>query len=213
MTAQEIIDKFEIYVDDSTELSEGEELDLLNKVYQGVCADRNWEFLKKVATGTLSTTVPYVALPSDFGYFSENNTYTDNTTSVSNNASPKVVFVVKNNSYDPYQLINYSDRRQYRDADGYAYVDIANSRLYFTKQPTSAYSYEFDYVAFPATLALTDTPSIPARFHDVLVHLMAVDSMIMQMFPKAQSYAAENQAKANSILADMQWYNAQFNLI
>jgi len=212
MTSAEINYKFELYVDDSTELSAAEELDLLNKVYQKVCSDRPFEFLKKAATGTLSTTVPYVALPTDFGYFSENNTYTDNTVAINNNASPKVVFVIKNNSYEPYQLINFSDRRQYTDADGYAYLDIANSRLYFTKQPTSAYSYEFDYVAFPATLTLADTPSIPARFHDVLVHLMAVDHAIIQQFPKAQSYAAENQAKANSILADMQYYNAQLNL-
>ena len=212
MTAAEIIAKFELYVDDSTELSAGEELDLLNKMYQKVCSDRPYEFLRKVATGTQSTSVPYVSLPADFGYFAENNTYTDNSVSIDNNAAPKVVFIVKSGAYTPYQIVNFSDRRQYDNQEGYAYLDIANSRLCFTKQPTTAYNYEFDYIAFPATLTLTDTPSFPARFHDVLVHLMAADSMIIQMFPKAQSYAAENQAKANSIMADMQYYNAQLNL-
>lgn len=210
MTAQEIIDKFELYVDDSTELSETEELDLLNKVYQRVCSNRPWEFLKKSATGNLSTTVPYIALPSDFGYLSENNQYTDNSVGIDNNASPKVVFI--GTAFTPYQIINFSDRRQYKDQVGYAYVDYANDRLVFTSQPTSADSYEFDYVAFPATLTLSDTPAFPARFHDVLVHLMAVDSMIIQMFPKAQSYATENQIKANDILADIAYYNAQLRM-
>lgn len=47
MLASEIIAKFELYVDDSTELSTQEELDLLNKVYQKVADDRPWEILKK----------------------------------------------------------------------------------------------------------------------------------------------------------------------
>ena len=212
MTAQEIIDKFEVYVDDTTELSAVEELDLLNKVYQKVCANRPWEFLRKTATGTLSTTNSYVSLPSDFGFFTENDTYADNQAPIDNNACPKVVYVIKNGSYEPYQIINYANRRKYINQEGYCYADIVNSRLYFTAQPTSAYSYEFDYIAFPSTLTVADTPAFPARFHDVLVHLMAVDHAIIQQFPKAKSYAAENEMKAAEIIADMAYYNSQLNL-
>jgi hypothetical protein len=39
---------------------------LLNDVYGDICDDRDWEWLKATATGTTSTTVPYIALPADF---------------------------------------------------------------------------------------------------------------------------------------------------
>jgi len=212
MTVQEIIDKFELYVDDATELSDAEELDLFNKVYQKVCSDRPWQGLRKTATGTLSTTNPYVSLPTDFGYFADNNTYADNQMAIDDNMTPNVVYVIKNGSYCPYQIINIANRRKYVNTDGYCYADIPNSRLYFTLQPGTAYNYEFDYICFPATLTVADTPSlIPARFHDIFVHLMAVDHAIIQQFPKAESYAAENQSRANDILADLAYYNSQLN--
>lgn len=206
MLASEIITKFEQYVDDTTELSTTEELALLNKIYQRVCMYRPWEFLKKSVTGTLSTSVPYVGLPTDFSYIINNNQYTDNSYPIDNNSAPKVVFVGTN--YEPYKIINYSDRRQYRNQKGYAYVDIVNSRLYFTLQPTSADSYEFDYMSVPTTLVASDTPSIPTRFQDIIYHGMAVDDSIIQMFPKAQSYLGENQAMYDKYLAEMSYWNA-----
>lgn len=206
MLASEIITKFEQYVDDTTELSTTEELALLNKIYQRVCMYRPWEFLKKSATGTLSTSVAYVSLPADFSYFTVNNQYTDNSYPIENNAAPKVVFVGTN--YEPYQIINYSDRRQYRNQKGFAYVDIANSRLYFTLQPTSADSYEFDYMSLPTTLTASDTPSIPTRFQDIIYHGMASEDYIIQQFDKARSYQLENEAKYNQYLADMSFWNA-----
>jgi len=211
MTGAQIITKFEQYVDDTTELSATQELDLLNKVINKICLYRPWEFLKKSATGTLSTSVSYVALPSDFSYLVENNQTTDNAVGIDNNASPKVVFI--GSTYTPYQMVNWSDRRQYRNQSGYAYIDAVNSRLYFTLQPTVADSYEFDYMSVPTALALTsETPTIPARFHDMLYHAMAVDDDIILRYPKAQSYAVENNARYKSYLEDMAWWNAGLQL-
>jgi hypothetical protein len=206
MLASQIITSFETYVDDATELSSTQELALLQKVYNKVWSDRPWEFAKKPATGTLSTTVPYVALPADFEHLVENNQYTDNTASYGS-ATPKVVFT--GSSYArTYQIINYSDRRQYYNQDGYAYIDLTTSRLVFTKQPIVADSYEFDYKAIADTLTTSSTPAFPARFHDMLYHLMAVDDDIILRFPKAQSYAPENQARGDSYLRDMAYWNA-----
>lgn len=206
MTGAEIISMFELYVDDTSELSSSEELALCNRIYKKVCRNRPWEFLKKSASGTLSASVDYVALPSDFAYMAENNQKTDISIGGSNSVS-KVVFV--GSDYRAYKVINFSDRRQYRDNDGYCYIDIANSRLVFTKQP-SALAYEFDYVSIPADLTTGTSPLLPDN-HEIIAYGMATDSFIIQQFPKAQSYQAENQLKYNEALKDLAYSNANLN--
>lgn len=212
MTGQEIIIAFEQYVDDATELNATEELALANKYYKKILRAKPWEFLKKTKTGTLSTSVPYVALPSDFSYLAENNQTTDIAVGIDNNASPKVVFVIKSGSYVPYQVVNFSDRRQYLDKDGYCYIDIVNSRLYFTLQPTSTYSYEYDYIYMPDDITTGTSPILPSDFHAMIYHAMAVDHAIITLFDKARSYAGENQAKYNDYMKDLAWYNSQLLL-
>ncbi len=191
-----------------SELSDVEELALANKRYRWILNYKPWEFLKKAGTGTQSTTVPYIALPSDFKYFTENGNFTDNTRQVDNNASPKVVFVGP--SYAPYQIINFSDRRQYRDKDGYAYADLVNSRLYFTKQPTTANTVEFDYIYKPDDLTLATAPVFHSDFHPMIYHGMAVEDNILQLFEKARSYKNENQTLHDNYLKDLCYYNSQF---
>lgn len=206
MLASAIITKFELYVDDATELSSAEELDLLQKIYNKVWMDRPWEFAKAQGSGTLSTSLPYVTLPADFASLYENNQTTDNTVSGDNNAVQKVVFI--GSTYTPYQVINWSDRRQYLNKLGYAYLDMVNLRLYFTSQPTVADSYEFDYIKFADTLTTSSTPAFPARFHDILYHGMAIEDDIILRFPKAQSYAPENTAMFQKYLGEMAYWNA-----
>jgi hypothetical protein len=204
MLVSAVLTSFETYVDDATELSSAQELALCQKIYNKVWMDRPWEFAKAQASGTLSTSVPYIPLPASFASLTENNQTTDNTVSGENNAVQKVIFVGA--SYTPYQVINWSDRRQYLNQRGYAYLDMLNMRLCFTAQPTTADTYEFDYLANADTLTTASTPAFPARFHDMLYHGMAVDDDII--LPKAQSYAAENGAKYDSYLADMRLWNA-----
>jgi hypothetical protein len=209
MDASQIIAKFELYVDDTTELSSSEELDLLNKVYQRVCEDRPWEFLKKESSGTMTSTTQ-ISLPTDFSYTVENYTYTDNSTQINTNAKPAVVWINTNN---PIQFVNWSDRKQYLNNANYCYIDIATSKInFFAAQPSGA-TYSFDYKAFPDDLDLNDTPVFPARFHDILYHGMCVDDQIIQLFDKARSYAAENQAQYNYYLRMMaQWNSNLINL-
>ena len=68
MLTSELITKFELYVDDGTELSSQEELDLANKIYYSICNYRPWEWLKKTVTGTISSGT--ITLPTDFAYMS-----------------------------------------------------------------------------------------------------------------------------------------------
>lgn len=207
MLTSEIIELFETYLDDTTELSSSEELALANRIYKDICRKRPWEFLKVPATGTLSISVPYVALPADFMYVAENHNFTDNSYETEDNQAGKVVFVGTN--YQPYRVINYSDRRQYRDIDGYCYIDFANSRLVFTKQPTTASSYEFDYIKTPTDLTLATSPVFPSDFHPMIAFGMATDGFTIQLFDKARSYAVENQIKYEQYMRDLAYYNSQ----
>ena len=209
MTKQEVIDKFHLYTSDSTEMSVSEESDLFEKIVQKIAMDRPWELLKSPATGTIlnSGTVYYITLPTDFGYLIENNQATDNSVGITNNASPKVIFV--GSDYTPYQVVNFSDRRQHRNSNN-AYLDLANNRIVFTGNPTgNGSTYEFDYIKFPAILALGDTLVFPpSRFGEMVSHGMAIDEFMIEQFPKVQSYAPENQAKFNSYMADLAYYNS-----
>lgn len=209
----DLIKKFELQVSDVTELSSAEELDLANRIYLKVCDDRPWEFLKTNATGTISTDAngAFITIPADFGYFTENNTFTDNSVEIENNASPKVVFIVNGNTYIPYQIINYSDRRQYVNRNGYCYLDLANAVIRFCYPPTYSL-YDFDYIKIPTILTLVTGPVFPVRFWELIVFGMAVDNDIIQLSDKAKTYQPDNDTKYQSLLLDMQNWNAKLIL-
>lgn len=213
LTAAEIITAFELQVNDITELSSAEELALLNRIYQKLCSYKPWEILKVSASGVVLTdaTGSYITAPTDFAFFIENNMYTDNSIGVSNNAAPKVIFIIQNGAYQPYQIINFSDRRQYYNRSGFAYYDAVNNIIRFTAAPVGT-SYEFDYIKVPANLTLTDYPVFPGQFHPIFQFGMAVDNEILQLSPKATSYATENNGKYASYLSDIEYWNAQLLL-
>lgn len=204
MTVQEIIAAFELKVDDSTELSTAEELALFNRVYQLVCDERPWEILKKEATGTMATTTTITA-PSDFAYLVENMNYTDNSFSTEINAKPAGVLI---NGNKWLRLINWSDRKQYINTDGYVYYDPSLGVLVTTYPQPSGATYSFDYKRVPADCIISDTPVFPARFHHVFVYAMAVDDMATQLFERNRSYAPENEAVYRSYLQRMAVWNA-----
>lgn len=212
-TATQLIEKFELQVSDVTELSDVEELEILNRVCHKIYNSRPWEFLKKEKSGSFTVSgtadASYVALPSDFGYVIGDYSDTDNSISTQQNSVPAVIFI--GTTRDPYKLVNWSDRRQYLGKTGYAYIDIANSTLIFTGIPTSS-TYSYDYIHVPTDLDDGDTPLIPNRFQNIIVYGMAVEDSVLQISPKATSYAPENQAKYESELADMIYWNAQLIL-
>lgn len=208
MTIDNIITQFEMQVSDTTELATTEEYIVANRVYNTIANDRPWEWLKIQASGAIlqDNTGYYITVPSDFAYFIENNTTSENNRNINNNTTPKVIFVGSN--YTPYQIINFSDRRQYRNDNNYVYYDAVNNAIRFTGIPI-AMTYEFDYIKTPATLETGMSPFFPAQFHDLIVYGMAVDDQIIQLSPRATSYAPENQAKYQALLSAMKYRNAQ----
>lgn len=207
MTIDNIILGFELQVSDTTELSTSEEYIVANRVYNKICNDRPWEWLKTSISGTMSSDADgyFITPPTDFAFFSENFGYSQNNDATQNNTTPKVIFIGTN--YTPYTIINFADRRQYRNYVGYAYFDVVSNKIRFTNTPTST-TYEFDYIKVPTALVTTSSPIFPARFHDIMIYGMAVDDQIIQLSPKATSYAAENQSKYQSLLDDLRYWNA-----
>ena len=183
MITSVIIEKFNLYTDDTSELSSSEELALAEKIYKKVLNFKDWEFLKKAHTDTQSTTLEYIALPADFRSIAINYELYDE--------PAQVIFIGSN--YQPYKVIPFSNRRSYRDQDGYAYIDARQSRLYFTKQPSSADAIEFDYIYKPDALTLSTSPVFDADYHDMIYHGMVLDFYSIDMTPKGGIYDSENQ--------------------
>lgn len=198
MTGTEIITKFNLQVDDSSELSDAESLDLANDVYQEIQDDRDWEWLRSTFTGTTSTSVPYIALPTDFKKLSVNK---DNKS-----------FILVGTSYREYTVVGFQQRREHRDQDGFCYIDIPNQRLYFTKQPTSAESVEYDYIKVATSLTTSTEPLFRDGFHKIISFGMAVKFNSLELSDKATSYRPENKSEYVDILETMRVEDAQIKL-
>ena len=204
MTKAETITKFELYMDDTSELSSVEVGALYDKIVYIISDNRPWEVLKSPHSGTTDGTVN-VALPSDFAYLTQNDNYTDSSYA----AERPVVYVGTNNK--EYQVVSWSDRRNYRDQDNICWIDIANSNLVFAVAPSSGQAIEFDYITIPEVTADGASSWIPTRFDPVIYHGMCVDDFVIQQSEKAKSYAGENERMFKDYISSMALWNS--NLI
>lgn len=197
MIGNDIIKRFNLQVDDSSELSSNESLALANEVYQDIQNDRSWEWLKTEFTGVTSTIVPYIALPSDFKSLAINK---DNET---------IVFV--GDTFEEYKVIGFSERRDYRDSTGYCYIDVANNRLVFTKQPDEVKSVEFDYIVIAPALLFSTSPLFKG-FDNIISYGMAAKFNPIELTDKSASYQKENQIEYYKLLSDMRMEDANIKL-
>lgn len=156
----------------------------MNDAYYDVTDDRNWSWARATFTGTTSTSVDYVALPSDFSLILPNLNssvgYGYNNLGVPHGSSSRysqriytpyagVSTVIVGSTRSIYTVIDISQRNNYYNMDGFVYIDIPNSRLVFTKQPTTAQSITYDYKIIPTAITANTSPLFPARFHKLLV--------------------------------------------
>ena len=202
MTTAEIISLFELKVDDSTELSEAEELSLANDIYNDICDDRDWEFLKDEWTFTTDGT-DSVDLPDNFSYLIANYNYTENNASNEMNTAGNIVLI----DDSPYKVVNFSDRKKY--SGPYCYIDLANDVLKFVTAPSSGLSGSTDYITIPEELEVATSPVFPARFHKMIAYGMASSDYIIQQTQKTDSYSAEYSTMYESKLKDMALWNSR----
>lgn len=200
LIASNILVDFRQFTGDSTELSDTDSLRLLNAKYMKVLSSRTWRFLFKAGTGTIANN--QISLPTDF-FFIPITSNAD----ISNEGQERYVYV--GSTLRPYKIVNFEDRLQYVDQDGYCYIDIPNSKLIFTKTPIDTSVY-YTYCYLPAELAISDSPIFPTPFHNMLYYAMVSDEMICQLFDKARSYANETEAKYEDILNDLIIHDSKF---
>ena len=198
MTTADIIARYNLQVDDASELSSDEELALANEVYNTICNDRPWEWLKKTYTGVTSITLPYITLPTDFKELSPN----------SDNKS--VIFVGTDRT--KYTVVSLSNRRDYYNTDGYCYIDIPNQRLYFIKQPTSILAIEYDYVSYPAVLTLATSPLFNSTYHTMISYGMAAKFSNIDQEDKSKSYKNDNKQVYDDFMFDLRTEDANIKL-
>lgn len=200
MTTTDILLRYALQVDDASELSSTEQLALAQEVYDEVQDDRDWEWLKTTATGTTSTTVSYVALPSDFKKLMPNK---DN---------KSVVFV--GTDYKEYLVVPMSSRHDYRNMDGFCYIDIPNLRLVFILQPTSAKTIEYDYIKRAASLTTSTSPLVTsAQFGNMIAYGMARKFVNIEQISKNDgNYQREFQTEYNRIMSDFRLVDAEIKL-
>ena len=200
MTKGQIITKAQLYLDDSSELSDAEFSDLFDKMYDQLNTEHTWEGTKKEFAGSASGT--QLALPSDFLYLTANYNHTD----ASYESNRPVVFVGSN--YTPREVVSWSDRRQYRNNSNYCWINFAGGMLEFATSPSNGEAVEYDYHAQQPSLALDASPWFPSEYHHALFHRMVSDDYMIQQSPKSKSYAAENRAAAQEIIENMKRWNA-----
>jgi hypothetical protein len=156
MTGQQLIDKFEFLVDDTTTDST-RILELINTGYKAICSRRVWNFLVSSDTSnTISSGTTDYSLPSDFLLPVSLRTY--------NSA---------NDSYTDWAVVPFRNRRKYHNSSEYATIDKKNSNLVLTSDPADAYfgdSIELDYTYLPTDITLSTQPVLPEAFHSILVY-------------------------------------------
>ena len=179
MTCQAILDTFDLYTNYSVDLTPAQKLDLANDAYQDICMDRDWEWLRTVATGTVPTTVPYISLPTDFVRICRNE-YNE-------------AFVLVGVDKREFKVVPMEQRDNYQNMDGYCYIDYVARRLYWIYQQTDAFTYQFDYIVDTPDLDLTDEPIFDRRSHKAIVYRMALDFPMIDGMEHGRSY--ENRAQ------------------
>ena len=202
MLLSQVIADFELFMDDTTELSTAEEIRIAEKHSQRIANLYPWLLLRAEATGTVSSAA--ITLPTRFSYILENNNYT----SAGEYGTGPTVLI--GTDLAPYKVVSYEDRKSYTNKGGYCYVDIVGGTIDFTDSTADGKAYTFDYQTYPAALTATsDTIWIPDRFAPALYHSMCVDDFAIQQSDKAKSYRDENLANAQMWVNEMRSWDYQ----
>lgn len=211
MIGTEITQKFELYTDDTTELSTEEEIALANDKAKLIYMEMPWEFLRKAFSG--STNVDgTVSAPADFVHFMHN--YSEDPTQVLPDQS--VVYLNKT----PYFVVPMGARNNFNQNNGVygnqniCWYNPSTGKIEFPVTPGSGVLAEFDYQYQPADFTDVTSPVAPrgldTQFGMAIVHLMCIDDDVIQKSEKARSNITENNAMYQKILSNLKHHNAKF---
>jgi hypothetical protein len=197
-TVQETIDMFNLYTDDSTELATAECILVINKVLRKIGKERDWYWLQKNYTSTL--TDYQVALPTDFHSFMSNNGSNDMTMNVADQA---VVYVGNN----PFKIIPYSLQNDPNYQGDFAYTDTVN--IYVPNASTDSINYSYKSNMGQVT-ALTDVLPIPKDHEECILYGMLVDDIMIQKIDALSAMLPQTISMYQEHMSDLRYHNSKY---
>ena len=203
LTGQQIIDRFELYTDDTTDLSSDEELILANDKLRLIYMEQPWEFLRRKKSGVVESDGK-ITPPSDFDELMEN--YSEDPTV--GEPITKVVYVCRS----PYLVVPMGQR----NANHYSnvcWIDPTDGKINFAQNPGVGAAYEFDYKTSPDDITVSTSPKIPAEYHPMVVFSMLIDEEIIKKSEKARSSMQDNAVQYQRYLKNLKLRDARFKLI
>ena len=205
LTGQQIIERFELYTDDTTDLSSDEELTLANDKLRLVYMEQPWEFLRRKKTGSVESDGK-ITVPTDFDELMEN--YSEDPTI----SEPllKVIFIRSQRS--PYFFVPMGQRNA-NQFSNVCWIDPSDGKINFAQSPGTGASYEFDYKTSPDDIAVGTSPKLPPEYHPMIVFLMLIDEEIIKKSEKARSSMQENAVQYQKYLKNLKLRDARFKLV
>lgn len=192
MTPQEILTRVQNIID--LTIDSNDFLDYLNEAIQEIADERDWKFLESVDTSqTLSSSDSWTtmkSLPSDFGKML--GIYVDNT---------------------EYIEVPYEDRHTYKDTSRTYYIDYVNSQFAFNGNAGASYTVYMYYIKRLTDLsAITDTITLPTRFHRLLQYKVALNYLSYREAEEGNitdKIIARLERRYDKILNDLIQWDAQ----
>ncbi len=203
LTGQQIIDRFELYTDDTTDLSSDEELILANDKLRLIFMEQPWEFLRRKKAGNIESDGK-ITPPSDFDELMEN--YSEDP-SVGEPIT-KVVYVGR----APFLVVPMGQR----NANNYSnvcWIDPTDGKINFAQNPGVGAAYEYDYKTSPDDITVATSPKLPPEYHPMVVFSMLIDEEIIKKSEKARSSMQDNAVQYQRYLKNLKLRDARFKLI
>jgi hypothetical protein len=198
MTGQQIIDDFDKLTDEMSELSAAQKLALAENKYRDVLNDRDWEFLRKVASVTIaSSEVDLSGLSDSFRNFAEND---------KEKTGHRFGFWIGTSFYP---VVNMQDRRTH---DAMSYFDLANTKIVLPSGLSSlnGSTASVDYFYKPAALAVGTSPIFNSDYHKVISYLMAGEHYLIDQTEAGRNQKQVYDSLAQDVLEDMQYEDDQY---
>lgn len=205
LTGQQIIERFELYTDDTTDLSSDEEITLANDKLRLVYMEQPWEFLRRKKTGVVESDGK-ITVPTDFDELMEN--YSEDPTI----SEPllKVIFIGSQKS--PYFFVPMGQRNA-NQFSNVCWIDPTDGKINFAQSPGTGALYEFDYKTSPDDITKSTSPKLPAEYHPMIVFGMLIDEEIIKKSEKARSNMQDNAVQYQRYLKNLKLRDARFKLI
>ncbi len=204
LTGQHLIDRFELYTDDTTELSSDEELSLANDKLRLVYMEQPWEFLRRQKQGVVGAG-GNISVPNDFDELLEN--YNDDP--IAQEPLQKVVFV--GSDRNPHLVVPMGQRYAHTRTN-ICWFDPFDRSINFSENLSAGTPYLFDYKTSPDDLTLTTSPALPSEYHPMIVFSMLIDDEIIQKSEKARSNQEVNAMQYARYLKNLKLRDARFKL-